>query len=173
MKECHDEGRPLWNTEFGIDAGNVVNAWGVPHTRTPPEDDAKSFDDVHLASWRDCLEDNARRRLYVKALGYQFSAGNETARERMEKEARLPPGRTQDDYGFGLVRADGRTPRPAYDWLLKRAYNADLTRSDARVLDVELYVPDGATPVGYAYDYEWRHPWVLIKGVKVNSLEPT
>ena len=40
MKEFHDEGRPLWNTEFGIDAGNVVNAWGVPHTRTPPEDDA-------------------------------------------------------------------------------------------------------------------------------------
>lgn len=173
MKEFGDEGRPLWNTEFGIDAGNVVNAWGVPHTRKPAEEDGKSFDEVHLTTWRDCLEDNARRRLYVKALGYQFAAGNETSRERMEKETQLPQDRKQDDYGFGLVRADGKTPRPAYDWIKKRNYNADLLKGDGRTVDIELYVPDDATPIGYKYDYEWRRPWVLIKGVKINSLEPT
>ena len=90
----------------------------------------------------------------------------------MEKEARLPVGRKQDDYGFGLVRSDG-TPRPAYDWLKTRAYNADLMKQETRTLDIELYVPDGATPVGHSYDYEWRKPWVLIKAVKVDSLEPT
>jgi hypothetical protein len=173
MKEFGDEGRPLWNTEFGIDAGNVVNAWGVPHARKPPEEDGPSFDAAHLATWKDCLEDNARRRLYVKTLGYQFAAGNETARERTEKEARLPAGRGPDDYGFGLVRADGKTPRPAYDWLKARAYNAPLTSGPDRVMDIELYVPDGATPVGHTYEYQWREPWVLIKGVKVGSLEPT
>jgi hypothetical protein len=173
MKEFGDEGRPLWNTEFGIDAGNVANAWGVPHTRKPPEEDGKSFDAAHLATWRDCLEDNARRRLFVKALGYQFAAGNETAKDRMEKEARLPAGMKQDDYGFGLVRADGKTPRPAYDWLKTRDYNAGLFKEDGRTVDIELYMPDGATPVGYQYDYEWRKPWVLIKGVKINNLEPT
>lgn len=42
-----------------------------------------------------------------------------------------------------------------------------------RTLDLEAYVPDGATPVGYAFDYQWRRPWMLIKSVKVNTLEPT
>jgi len=173
MKEFGDEGRPLWNTEFGIDAGNVVNAWGIPHTRKPPEEDGASFDAVHLATWRDCLTDNARRRLYVKALGYQFVAGNETARERMAKEAKLPTGRTQDDYGFGLVRADGHTPRPAYDWLKTGGINAAVLKGDERTLDIELYIPDNMVPAGHKYDYDWRAPWVQIKGVKVNTLEPT
>ena len=173
LKEVGDEGRPIWNTEFGIDAGNVVNAWGFPHARQPPQDDGAGFDQVHLQTWQECLEDNLRRRLYVKTLGYQLVAGNETARERMQAEAKLPPGRIPDDYGFGLVRADGRTPRPAFTWLQTRDYNAPLRRTPERTVDIELYMPDGATPVGYVYDYQWRRPWMIIKGVRVNTLEPT
>jgi len=173
MRDFHDEGRPLWNTEFGIDAGNVVNAWGFPHARKVPADDGANFDAVHLSTWRDCIEDNARRRLYVKVLGYQFAAGNETARDRMAKEVKLPPGRTADDYGFGLVRADGRTPRPAYSWLKDSNPNRAVNALPSRTVDVEAYIPDGATPVGYSFDYRWRRPWMIIKGVTVNSLEPT
>ena len=173
MKDFDDEARPIWNTEFGIDAGNVVNAWGFPHARTPVLEDGPEFDAVHLTSWRECVEDNARRRLCVKALGYQLLAGNETAKERMEKEAKLPPGHTPDDYGFGLIRANGKTPRSTYQWLKKSNPNADVLKTPERTLDVEAYVPDGATPVDYEFDYEWRRPWMIIKNVKVNSLEPT
>ena len=173
MKEFHDEGRPIWNTEFGIDAGNVVNAWGFPHARQKPLDDGADFDNVHLASWKDCIEDNAKRRLYVKALGYQFKAGNETTKERMAAEAKLPGGRTPDDYGFGLMRADGRTPRPTYDWLKNSNPNQTIQQMPERTLDVEAYIPDGATPVGYQFDYQWRKPVMIIKQVKVNALQPT
>ncbi len=174
MREFHDEGRPIWNTEFGIDAGNVVNAWGFPHSGNPPQEDGIGFDKTHLQTWKECLEDNARRRIYVKALGYQFAAGNETSRERLQKEGRFAAGRTQDDYGYGMLRVDGRTPRPTYDWLKKQDLNAQiLGSSGTRTVDIELYDPDGAVPVGYKYDYQWRKPWMIIKGVVVRSLEPT
>jgi hypothetical protein len=172
MEEFHDAGRPLWNTEFGIDAGNVVNAWGMPHARKSAREDGPEFDAVHLATWRDCVEDNARRRIYVKALGYQWVAQNETAPEKM-KGAKLPPGHTQHDYGFGLLRADGKTPRPVYDWIKQTNPNRAVTTTPKRTLDIEAYIPDGMTPVGYAFDYQWRKPWMIIKGVTVDSLEPT
>lgn len=163
MKEFQDEGRPLWNTEFGIDAGNVVNAWGFPHARPTPREDGPEFDAVHLNSWKGCLEDNARRRLYVKALGYQLAAGNETAKEQLSKEAKLPSGHTPDDYGFGLLRADGRTPRPTYAWLKEASPNAAILQTPERTLDLEAYIPDGATPIGYAFDYQWRRPWMITR----------
>lgn len=170
MRDYKDDGRPLWNTEFGIDAGNVVNAWGMPSKRNPPLEDGPDFDAVHLATWRDCLTDNAKRRLFVKALGYQLAAGNETAKEKMAA-AKLPGGQSQDDYGFGLLRANG-SPRPAHDWLRTANPNAHLATTE-RTLDIELYIPDGATPIGYEHEYQWRAPWVLIRKVKVNTLEPT
>jgi hypothetical protein len=111
--------------------------------------------------------------LYVKALGYQLKAGNETSKERMTAEAKLPAGRTQDDYGFGLLRADGHTPRPAYEWLKEKSGNAALLAAAPRTVDVEAYIPDGAVPEGYTVDYQWRKPWMIIKGVKVGTLEPT
>jgi hypothetical protein len=172
MKEFGDEGRPIWNTEFGIDAGNVVNAWGFPHARKEPREDGPEFDAVHLKTWKDCVEDNARRRLYVKVLGYQWRAGNETAKDRMPA-AKLTPGLSADDYGFGLMRADGVTPRPAYQWIKDANPNQPLTKTPERKLDIEAFIPDGATPIGHDFDYEWRKPWMIIKGVKVNSLEPT
>lgn len=173
MKDFHDEGRPIWNTEFGIDAGNVVNAWGFPHARKEPKDDGADFDAVHLASWKDCIEDNARRRLYVKTLGYQFKAGNETSKDRMQTEAKLPKGMSQDDYGFGLLRADGKTPRPTYLFLKNENPNAAILKSTERKLDIEAYLPDGYRPIGHQFDYEWRKPVMIIKDVNVNTLEPT
>lgn len=172
MSDFHDQSRPIWNTEFGIDAGNVVNAWGLPHNRTPAKEDGPDFDQVHLKTWQDCIEDNAKRRLYVKTLGYQFKAGNETAKEKM-KDAKLPLGQTQDDYGFGLMRADGQTPRPTYDYLKTQNPNAAVMKTPERTVDIEAYIPDGATPIGHQFDYQWRKPWMIIKGVKVNALEPT
>src|SRR5204863_4555268 len=130
----------------------------LPHTRTPqPGQAAKEagpeFDAVHLKTWKDCVEDNAKRRLYVKALGYQLKATNETAKEKMA-QAKLPPGLTPDDYGFGLLRNDGKTPRPAYDYLKTENPNAPIQKEPTRTLDIEAYIPDGMAPIGYAADYQ-------------------
>ena len=42
-----------------------------------------------------------------------------------------------------------------------------------RKLDIEAYIPDGYTPIGHTFDYEWRKPVMIIKDVKVSTLEPT
>uniref|UniRef100_A0A7C4GEJ7 Archease n=1 Tax=candidate division WOR-3 bacterium TaxID=2052148 RepID=A0A7C4GEJ7_UNCW3 len=52
--------------------------------------------------------------MYQKTLAYQLHAGNEI---KVDAPGRLPAGMTLDDFGFGLLRSDGRTPRPAFDWL--------------------------------------------------------
>jgi hypothetical protein len=88
-------------------------------------------------------------------------------------QAKLPAGLTPDDYGFGLLRHDGKTPRPAYDYLKNENPNAAILQEPTRTLDVEAYIPDGMAPVGYTADYQYRKPWMIIKNVKVSSLEPT
>lgn len=107
------------------------------------------------------------------ALGHQLAAGNKTARERLQKELKLPAKITQDDFGFGLVRADGKSPRPAYDCLKKADPNAAILKQKERAVDVEAFVLDGMVPLGYQYDDAWRQPWVVIKGVTVGTPEPT
>jgi len=168
MKEFGDENRPLWNTEWGIDAGNLVAAWGWPHDRG--EDDASSFDEGHKGQWRAVLEDHWRRRLYQKVLPYQFDANNE---RQVEGEPQLPEGMTMNDFGFGIVRADSLTPRPTYNWLKELQFNRYINHQPIRTMDVEVYLPDGAHPVGYDYANKWREGILIIHDVTVNSLYPT
>ncbi len=168
MKEFGDENRPLWNTEWGIDAGNFVAAWGWPHERG--EDDAQYFDEAHKDQWRSVLEDHWRRRLYQKVLPYQFSADNE---RQVTGEPQLPEAMTLNDFGFGIVRSDGLTPRPTYQWLKELQYNRYINRQPVRTMDVEVYLPDGAHPVGYEYSNKWREGILIIRNVTVDSLFPT
>ena len=168
MKEFGDENRPLWNTEWGIDAGNLVAAWGWPHQRN--EDDADYFDQAHKAQWRAVLEDHWRRRLYQKVLPYQFDADNE---RRVDGEPQLPDAMIMDDFGFGIVRADSVTLRPTYNWLKELQFNRYINHQPVRALDVEVYLPDGAHPVGYKYSNKWREGILIIHDVTVDSLYPT
>ena len=168
MKEVGDENRPLWNTEWGIDAGNLVAAWGWPHDRG--EDDASSFDEGHKGQWRSVLEDHWRRRLYQKVIPYQFNADNERG---VDGEPQLPEGMIMNDFGFGSVRADSLTPRPTYNWLKELQFNRYINQQPVRTLDVEVYLPDGAHPIGYDYANKWREGILIIHDVTVNSLYPT
>ncbi len=172
MARHGDAGKPLWNTEFGIDAGSMVNAWGVPSRADPRRDDGARFDELHLENWRDPLEHNARARLYAKTIGYALYAKNEAAGDRLRREARLPRGRTSDDYGFGLLRDDARTPRPAFEWLRQRRYNAPLRAAPVRTVDVEVPLPAGTEPVGYAWAPAGSGR-ALLRGVRVGTAEPT
>lgn len=174
MAEFGDAERPLWNTEFGIDAGALVAAWGLPHERG--EEDGPAFDRLQLEQWRECIEAGFETGLYAKLLPYQLSAGNEGQNDRLKTQAYaeeyLPAGHTIDDYGFGIVRADGSTPRPTYDWLAAQRWNASVAESPQVVVDVEIDSAPEGDPVGYAFDRR-EDGSMLIRDVELDRLFPT
>lgn len=172
MREFGDADKPLWNNEFGIDAGNFVAAWGYPHTYQPPVDDATFFDQEQLRSWRDCLDWNRESGVYTKVLPYQFAAGNERDDGGdIKQKSQLPEGRTIDDFGFGIVRRDGRTPRPTYDWLLTEQFNRAIRNEPKFQVDIRCRLPEGRIPVGY--DCEREGDELVIRHVTVDSDYPT
>jgi len=172
MDESGDGGKPLWNTEFGIDAGNFVGAWGYPHAWTPPQKDHEFFDAEQGRQWQSCLEKNQELGRYAKALPYQFQAGNERDDDKhLRERAQLPLGMTLDDYGFGLVRSDGLTPRPTYDWLLEQQLNRPIQQAPTFTTDVRFPPKTKVIPVGY--EYHWEGDELLIRNVKVDSAFPT
>lgn len=172
MRQNGDPDKPLWNTEFGIDGGNVVAAWGYPHDGKPPRQDGQALDQAQLDQWRECIQWNQVNRLYQKILPYQLAAGNERDPEgKIRERIRLPFGRTIDDYGFGIIRADGKSPRPVYDWLARNRPNAAIQSSPVLTQDLVFNpaftaLPPGATPV------QW-HAEAVIKAVRIDSRVPT
>jgi hypothetical protein len=167
MAEYGDRHRPLWNTEFGIDAGCQWTAW---KTSSGAALDAGQRDQLKL-----CIEDALKTRIYTKIMPYQFHAGNESANDAMKDPKNgvtLPAGHTLDDYGFGIVRHDGRTPRPAYQWLQKTQVNRPLHRDMQSAVDVTVawdgtYVPaDGVA-------YEIVDDKITFRNVRIDSLTPT
>ncbi len=171
MRWYGDGDKPLWNTEFGIDAGNLVGAWGYPHNGNPPRNDADAYDQMQLEQWRDCIEWNLKNRLYQKIFPYQFAAGNERNDDgKIGQNSQLPPGMTIDDYGYGIVRRDGKTPRPVYRWIEKTQPNGTIISQPKRKLDVTFNpifptLPEGATQI------KWRSE-AIIKGLDLDSLYP-
>ncbi|MCX6362006.1 MAG: cellulase family glycosylhydrolase [Armatimonadetes bacterium] len=172
MRSYGDGDKPLWNTEFGIDGGNVIGAWGYPHADKPPRDDAQVLDQTQVDQWRECIEWNAKNRLYQKILPYQLAAGNERddAEGKIKERIKLPAGRTIDDYGFGILRSDGKTPRPVYDWIARAQPNAAILARPKRKADVAFNpifdaLPAGASPV------QW-HSEAVIKAADVDARWP-
>lgn len=171
MADNGDADKPLWNTEFGLDAGNVVGAWGYPHSWSPAQDDAKAFDAKQLEDYEGCLKMNNQLGLYQKMLPYQFQAGNERDDDgSIKTKAQLPVGMTIDDFGFGIVRSD-LTPRPTYTWLLENQANAWITKKPRFTTTVSVPTTKRMIPVGY--DYRETEGGIEIKGVVVDSLVPT
>ena len=70
---------------------------------------------------------------------------------------------TIDEYGFGIVRHDGRTPRPVYRWIEKTQPNGPIGALPKRTLDVHFNpifpkLPGGATGIQL-------HSEAVIKGL--------
>ena len=161
MRRYGDFDRPLWNTEFGIDAGNLWAAWS--------QKTGAQFDAGHLGQWKTCIEEAGRHGLYWKILPYQFAAGNERGIDLAQLS--LPEGHEIDDYGFGLLRRDGRTPRPTYDWLLEAQVNRPIRDQPRIVTDVELAWDGTWQPADRPYDVADGR--IIIRNVTVDALEPT
>ena len=171
MRSYGDGDKPLWNTEFGIDAGNVVGAWGYPHDGNPPRKDSEAYDQAQLDQWRDCIAWNLTNRLYQKVFPYQYSAGNERNDDgKIGEKSQLPPGQTIDDYGFGMMRRDGLTPRPVYRWILEAQPNKPILTQPKRKVDVRFNPIFAAPPPG-TKAVEWRSE-AVIEGAEVDSLYP-
>ncbi len=171
MKENVDGDKPLWNTEFGLDAGNVVGAWGYPHAWNPAQDDGKAFDQKQLDDYRNCLRKNTELGLYQKLLPYQFQAGNERDDDGLIKtKAQLPEGMTIDDFGFGIVRRD-MSPRPTYRWLQESQLNQTISNRPRFFTNVFVPTKRPMMPVGY--DYREVDGGIQIQRVLVDSLVPT
>lgn len=176
MKEFSDGLKPLINTEFGMSGGVTACVWmmwrgGLPHQQDPPQDDGTVFDNDQLENWRDPIERNVADKIYWKALPYQLKAGNDVCKGEIDEYAVLPPGYVGDDYGWGIFRLDGTTPRPAYTWLKDRNVNGALTSTQSTKYDVTIPAPEKLRPVGY--DWVIRKSEMIIKSVPVNSLVPT
>ncbi len=170
MDEFGDADKPLWNTEFGIDAGSLIAAWGYPHDRG--EDDAEALDRMQLEQWRKCIEMAQEIGLYNKILPYQFAAGNERNDDgQIATKAQLPAGLTIDDFGFGIVRSDGRTLRPTYGWLKAAQVNAALGTDEARTVEAWVVNAEGLRPEGFGY--ERRDAALVVKDVPLSGGCPT
>jgi hypothetical protein len=82
----------------------------------------------------------------------------------------LPPGHTPDDYGFGILRRDGKTPRPTYDWLRRARINGPIEKSPAITNQIEL--PWNGTWKPEDTPFEISGGTIILKKVKIDSLEP-
>ena len=176
MSEHEDGLKPLINTEFGMSGGITACVWmryrgGLPHQQNPPQDDGTVFDDDQVKNWRDPIEYNLTDKTYWKLFPYQLHAGNDICKDELEANAKLPAGHVGDDYGFGIFRLDGITPRPAYTWLKGRNVNGSLTSTKSTSYDVSIPAPEKLRPIGYAWTI--RKSEMVIKAVPVNSLVPT
>ncbi|MHB1000221.1 MAG: cellulase family glycosylhydrolase [Armatimonadota bacterium] len=171
MRKYGDGEKTLWITEFGADAGSIVSAWGFAHNTGGS--DGEYFDNTQLDQWKKCIDDAITSGIYQKYLPYQFAAGNESGPPEMKTNEYalqyLPPGMTISDYGFGIIRSDGKTPRPVYDWLLKEQLNRQILKNPVRVLDVTVDY-DGYVPVGYKFRITKNS--LVIKNVKVDNGKP-
>lgn len=84
--------RPLWLTEFGISGEVMSSVWQM---NDPVDQDLRQRDE-----WRDVAEWNDTSRTFQRIVGYVLY--------------------DVSDYGFGIVRKDKVTVRPAYLWLQAR-----------------------------------------------------
>lgn len=84
--------KPLWLTEFGYSGRTTGGPW--------PSDSTSKWDSYQREQWSGLATWNDRTRYYARLVGYVLF--------------------DVTDYGYGIVRADTTTLRPAYTWLQQR-----------------------------------------------------
>lgn len=140
MKRYGDETKPLWNTEFGLEAGSVVRAWGMPKA---DEDAGAIFDKHQKEMIAACIEFNLKAGLYQKCLAYQYLAVHEFMNEEIKAaKLKFPAGMELDDYSAGFVRRDGVTPKPVLQYVIDSNPNGQTRLSAPR----QVTLAPGANP---------------------------
>lgn len=118
MNDQGDQYKPIWNTEFGVSASSLVQAWGIPTKNASTYYDKKQKDMI-----ADCIKFNRKAGIYQKYFPYVYQGNIEASKKTKERIIKsLPVGANPDDYGYGLVRKNG-TPRPTMEYLYKTQPN--------------------------------------------------
>jgi hypothetical protein len=138
--------------------------------------DGTEYDSYQRGWWTEALDIHQNNRIYQKLLGYQLDGtdgGPPSADCRPGlcwDNSILPAGRTGEDYGYGLLRANGTEVRPAYTYLQQRDFNANVQLYQ-RYQTLTVYSPN-KNPVGYTFARASTGN-VTIYNIPVNSLTPT
>lgn len=202
MNNNGDQSKPLWDTEFGIDAGNIQLAWGYPRgwnvgdestKDDPPECDWHSyeknpdgkikydgdgFDYAQCTQWKDVIDANNQSKLYQKMLPYQFTDGNGTpCKDSISGNtcpgAILPEGMTINDYGFGITRINTTTLLPRPTYNWLKAAQINSAINSSPTITSDVIVPGTSGLEPKGYEFRYSGNNLIIKNVKINSALPT
>jgi len=92
---------------------------------------------------KNCIDFNEKAGIYVKYFIYNFVAVNEGAEELIGEKISFPNRTSIDDYGFGIVRSDGKTFRPVYSWIKKNNKKYSNKKKEIIVDSKKFYIPSG------------------------------
>ncbi len=118
MNKYGDVNKPLWNTEFGTEAGKYYNTYG----KVPDVDPLGVFDRMQRDEIAECVNINNVLGLYSNAFIYQYIGEPEARKKEISERVEFPEGDSIENYGFSIVRED-RSPRPAFQWILDNKPN--------------------------------------------------
>ena len=122
MDKYGDNNKPLWNTEFGSEAGALYSAWGVP------ENPLETWLIQQKDQIKDCIEFNEKAGLFNKYFIYQYIAGLEGNKEAILEKVSVPEGDNIDNYGFGIVKMDNSL-KPVSEWIMDNNPNKNIKKN--------------------------------------------
>ena len=129
MNKYGDTNKPLWNTEFGIEAGALYSAWGIP------ENPLETWLQQQKDQISDCIEFNREAGVYQKAFIYQYIAGLEGNKEAILSKITLPEGVNIDNYGFGIVNSD-HSLKPISKWIMEENPNKQINKTHKATVQI-------------------------------------
>lgn len=168
MEKYGDESKPLWNTEFGIEAIQLIDAWGLPPLNQW-QDHGEYLDTKRIELIEECVDYAVESKPYEKYFFYSLRSWTGPTLESLPPHQRpvLPQSREMGDYGHTLMRVNGEET-PLFEYLCTRHLNAGVL--ELQTVDIS-YPATLGVPIGY--DYKVVDGMVQIGGVTVNSLYPT
>ena len=110
MERFGDGQKPIWNTEFGTEAGSYIAAWGKPES-------LEEFDRIQAEYLTELALLNKQYCLYDKCFIFQYKASCEGGKDEIKEMGGDP-----EDYTYGIVRANGDR-RPAFEALRRLKIN--------------------------------------------------
>ena len=118
MNKYGDTHKPLWNTEFGNEAGRYWDTFG----KIPDSDPLGFFDRTQRDQIAECVNINSALGLYNKAFIYAYIGEPEARKKEISERVTFAEGDSIQNYGFSIVRED-RSPRPSLEWIIDNQPN--------------------------------------------------
>ena len=198
-----DQGKPIWLTEFGVNAGRIQKVLGYPRLWNTPSDisqdppecqwsdlpknangkliyDGDGFDYQQCKELRQAIEIAKSSKIYQKTLIFHYIAGNEWSCSYYSKindatcGAVLKEGTTLNDYGFGIVRRKIDEFVPRPSYNWLKAAQVNSEINNRQTYITDITLSDVSGFVPRGYKYYIdSNSNMIIQNVTVDSLLPT